>query len=376
MHPDSPPKPTPIQPRYGCAISRTLGLIMVATALVACGGGGGGEAAATAACTASSTVGCIGTSGGTVNGTSGATVTIPAAALTTVTAIAVLQDATNSPSLPAGTTAAGLVWQLLPHGTTLATPVTLTLPFDPTALAVGVAPRLFKAQPGGVYAEITPITVNGNFITAQVSSFSYFAIVTRVPFNDTGITASQCYAAGGDTLVSCTSPAAIALNASQDGMLGRDVTTPSAADGKLGFGYSTVGSFAVTECVKDNISGLTWEGKPTTGTRIATATYTNYGDNRAGDASAYVAAVNAAGLCGYTNWRLPTADELQTLVDYSVAYPGPTIDGTWFPNTQQYAYWSATGYAGSSSFAWGVGFGSGVVSGNGRLSSYHVRLVR
>ena len=376
MHPDSPPKPTPIQPRYGCAISRTLGLIMVATTLVACGGGRGSEAAATAACTASSTVGCIGTSGGTVNGTSGATVTIPAAALTTVTAIAVLQDATNSPGLPAGTAAAGLVWQLLPHGTTFATPVSLTLPFDPTALAEGVAPRLFKAQPGGVYAEITPITVNGNFITAQVSSFSYFAIVTRVPFNDTGITASQCYAAGGDTLVSCTSPAAIALNASQDGMVGRDVTASSAGGGKLGFDYSTVGSFAVTECVKDNISGLTWEGKPTDSrTRHATNKYTHRDDIRGRDVSNYVAAVNAASLCGYTNWRLPTADELQTLVDYSVD-SGPTIDGTWFPNTQQSFYWSATIYAQSSGFAWVVNFGSGGVGVDNQRDEVHVRLVR
>jgi hypothetical protein len=87
---------------------------------------------------------------------------------------------------------------------------------------------------------------------------------------DTGITASQCYKAGSDTLVSCTDAAAIALNDKQDGMLGRDVTTPDNADGKLGFSYSTVpnpagGNFDVTECVKDNITGLTWEGKTATG---------------------------------------------------------------------------------------------------------------
>ena len=192
---------------------------------------------------------------------------------------------------------------------------------------------------------------------------------------DTGITASQCYAAGSDALVSCTSAAAIALNSKQDGMVGRDVSNPGSSDGKLGFSYSAVGSYTKEECVKDNITGLTWEGKPTSGARAASAAYTNYGDNRAGDASAYVAAVNAAKLCGYTDWRLPAKDELQGIVDYSVASPGPTIDGTWFPNTQQYAYWTGTGYAGDSSYAWFVHFLNGYVD-YGRTNYFHVRLVR
>lgn len=153
---------------------------------------------------------------------------------------------------------------------------------------------------------------------------------------DTGITAAQCYAAGSDAFVSCTSAAAIALNDKQDGMVGRDVTSPSNTDGKLGFSYSTVGSYSKEECVKDNITGLTWEGKPTTGLRAAGNTYTNnLGDNDHPDGvSAYVAAVNAAGLCGYSNWRLPTLDELLSIVDYGVNSFGLAIDSAWFPNTQ------------------------------------------
>lgn len=194
---------------------------------------------------------------------------------------------------------------------------------------------------------------------------------------DTGITTTQCYAAGSDALVSCTSAAALALNSLQDGMVGRDVSTPSAADGKLGFSYSMVGSYSKEECVKDNLTGLTWEGKPTTGLRAAANTYTNYGDNRAGDASAYVAAVNATALCGYTDWRLPTKAELQSLVDYSMASPGPMIDGAWFPNTQSYVYWTGTGYAGHSGYAWDVDFYHGDVLGNDRYDGRnHVRLVR
>ena len=36
------------------------------------------------------------------------------------------------------------------------------------------------------------------------------------------------------------------------------------------------GLFAKEECVQDNNTGLIWEGKPTTGTRAASNTYTNY----------------------------------------------------------------------------------------------------
>jgi hypothetical protein len=90
----------------------------------------------------------------------------------------------------------------------------------------------------------------------------------------------------------------------------------------------------------------------------------------------YKNAVNASALCGYTDWRLPTADELQSLVDYSVAYPGTTIDGTWFPNTAQWAYWTSTLWVGTASRAWYVYFYDGNVGSGLRDNANHVRLVR
>lgn len=251
-------------------------------------------------------------------------------------------------------------------GTPSNTQRTFTCLFNNDAGAVaGQLAGVFKDKQGGggLYRFNVPVE------TAPVS--------TTGKLSDTGITASQCYAAGSNTLVSCTSAAAIALNAKQDGMIGRDVSSPGSSDGKLGFSYSTVGSYSKEECVKDNITGLTWEGKPTSGLRAASNTYTNYGDNSASDASTYVAAVNAAKLCGYSDWRLPTVDELQSIVDYSVAsYYGPTIDTTWFPNTPQYAYWTGTGYAGDSSRAWFVYSSYGDVYYHHRYSLTHVRLVR
>jgi hypothetical protein len=188
--------------------------------------------------------------------------------------------------------------------------------------------------------------------------------------NDSGITASQCYTAGSDLLVACTDPGATTLNTAQDGMVGRDATTStnSNSDGKLGFSFSAAG----VGCVKDNITGLTWEVKANDGlVRDWTKTYTY------SSATAFVTAVNASNLCGHSDWRLPTPDELQRIVDYSVASPGPTIDTSWFPNTQAGVFWSGALYKGDTTQGWGVNFQYGSVSPLYLLSEPHyVRLVR
>ena len=42
----------------------------------------------------------------------------------------------------------------------------------------------------------------------------------------------------------------------------------------------------------------------------------------------WIDAINAANLGGHNDWRVPNVKELQSLVDYGVTYPGPTIDTT------------------------------------------------
>ncbi len=241
-------------------------------------------------------------------------------------------------------------------------------------------------------------------ITAKVGVVSPPVASGLSLLNDTGITASQCYQAGSDVLVSCTSSGALALNASQDGMTGRDAVaaTNSSADGKLGFNYTKIGANGETltnsatawSCVKDNATGRIWEVKTNdSGLRDSAKTYTNYDNtsqaqlssggnptlaqvNAATNSIGFKNAVNAAGLCGASDWRLPTADELQGLVDYGVAYPGPTIDANWFPNTVGSAYWGSTPRVGSPASAWNVDFGNGNVDYILRSNTYHVRLVR
>lgn len=59
-------------------------------------------------------------------------------------------------------------------------------------------------------------------------------------------------------------------------------------------------------------------------------------------------------------WRLPTLQELASLLDPSVPIPGPALAaGHPFSNVQSSSYWSATTYSEVDFVAWVVNFGGG-----------------
>ena len=135
---------------------------------------------------------------------------------------------------------------------------------------------------------VTPSKLGYTFSPA--SATVAVSALTTVPdfiatgkLNDTGITNMQCYQAASAVLGTCTATAATALNAAQDGMVGRDVTVADSSDGKLGFSFTKVcnsGELAGTGtcqtsptglvlgnladnwgCTQDNVTGLMWEIK-------------------------------------------------------------------------------------------------------------------
>ena len=140
-------------------------------------------------------------------------------------------------------------------------------------------------------------------------------------------------------------------------------------------------------CVLANRTGLMWEVKtddgglrdkdndykwynPDSATNGGFEGYSNDGNNT----YTFVRAVNTQGLCGYSNWRLPTVQELQSIVLRSTSLP--LIDSAYFPNTISNYYWSSSPYAPSKIGAWTVAFGEGPDYGNNKDFKRYVRVVR
>ncbi len=76
---------------------------------------------------------------------------------------------------------------------------------------------------------------------------------------------------------------------------------------------------------------------------------------------------------GYADWRLPSVEELQSLV---VKDERPTICPEAFPNAPAIMFWSSTLVEIDSREAWNVYFGTGSMGTNDRENCYAVRLVR
>ena len=137
--------------------------------------------------------------------------------------------------------------------------------------------------------------------------------------------------------------------------------------------------------VSDNNTGLIWQkcsvGQNNDASCSGSAvTYNWYKASGTYDASYNSATQNVCGaltLGGSSSWRLPSKKELTSIVDYSIPYPGPTIQQTRFPNTVASYYWSSTTNASYPNYAWIVYFYGGYVGSYvDKGNNYYVRCVR
>jgi hypothetical protein len=77
---------------------------------------------------------------------------------------------------------------------------------------------------------------------------------------------------------------------------------------------------------------------------------------------------------GYTDWRLPNKNELESIVEGRCF--SPSINEAVFPATPTAYFWSSSPYAAFSEAAWSVDFGYGTVNASVKSGSIHIRLVR
>jgi len=225
------------------------------------------------------------------------------------------------------------------------------------------------------------------------------AVFTELPLtyavlNDTGIDFGGNYPIGNNA--GCTGAAI----EQQDCAHGRDATHNDNADGHAGFSYTKLAADGAElpasaenwACVRDNVTGLVWEGKTDDGgIHDKDNTYRWGGVSALGagygtyypDWDVLVNGSNADALCGFSDWRVPTRFELAGLVNHN--RESPAIDTAFFPNTPAWFFWTASPAALSSIGAWMVIFINGVhipneilypIPGSNRGSYYHVRLVR
>lgn len=116
------------------------------------------------------------------------------------------------------------------------------------------------------------------------------------------------------------------------------------------------------QAVLDRETGLVWEKSPGT-------TVKQWADAR------YVCLNSSVG--GRKGWRLPHVVELASLVDASVAEPGPTLPpGHPFLAVQSAQYWSATTSAENPANAWDVDFNRGLIGVSDKVLSPRVWCVR
>jgi hypothetical protein len=123
------------------------------------------------------------------------------------------------------------------------------------------------------------------------------------------------------------------------------------------------GTGATAGCVTDNLTGLMWMGAPNS----IPDTWANA-----------LASANGLMLCGFSDWRLPNVNELESLVNIDEE----SDQATFLNNTQGFSgvqagyYWSSSSYAGSADLAWIVDMYDGNVYASDKSVILYVWPVR
>ncbi len=125
---------------------------------------------------------------------------------------------------------------------------------------------------------------------------------------------------------------------------------------------------ADANCIIDHLTGLEWIKSPSSTTyewRTGTAPNYTY------PAQVAVDGYNTANTCGYTDWYLPTVNDLASLLNDGEASPATWLNLQGFSNVRANVYWSSSTFATNPNVAWYVNFlfnGSVGAGGKGNLN--------
>ena len=124
-----------------------------------------------------------------------------------------------------------------------------------------------------------------------------------------------------------------------------------------------VGSGAQAQCVTDRLTGLMWVQAP---------------DSVPRNWVAALAQADGLTLCGFSDWRLPNVNELESLViNLGVTSQAIALNSAGFSGVQNVgAYWSSTSVAGNTVSAWFVDMRDGDVSALDKGNAFFVWPVR
>jgi hypothetical protein len=94
------------------------------------------------------------------------------------------------------------------------------------------------------------------------------------------------------------------------------------------------------------------------------------------DTISFAAAVNEEVYCGFSDWRVPSRDELASISELARADSPPTIDTRVFVHAQPDEYWSRNDYSFQWNAAWLWNFNFGHDRVEWKASPRMIRLVR
>jgi Protein of unknown function (DUF1566) len=139
----------------------------------------------------------------------------------------------------------------------------------------------------------------------------------------------------------------------QDGDLKAGVAWPSPR--------FVVGTGATAACVTDNLTGLMWVGAPS----VSVDTWANA-----------LTSANDLTLCGFSDWRLPNINELESLVNSEVANQAAFLNAQGFSSVQASSYWSSSSYTDFAGGAWVLYMTNGGMDGDNKAVGNYVWPVR